>query len=206
MTFGEKLKLLRLSRGLTQEELACRVGTKKQSISRYENSDREPGIRTAQALADALGVSLPELSGAQNAPLPDNVLPMPVMRRVPLIGTIACGLPIFAEENVEGEVSVPEHVTADFALRCKGDSMINARIHDGDVVYIRQQDTVENGQIAAVLIGEEATLKRFNYKAATRTLILSPANDAYEPLVFVGEQISEVRVLGRAVAFTGLIH
>ena len=206
MTFGEKLKLLRLSRGLTQEELACRVGTKKQSISRYENSDREPGIRTAQALADALGVSLPELSGAQNAPLPDNVLPMPVMRRVPLIGTIACGLPIFAEENVEGEVSVPEHVLADFALRCKGDSMINARIHDGDVVYIRQQDTVENGQIAAVLIGEEATLKRFNYKASSRTLILSPANDAYEPLVFVGEQISEVRVLGRAVAFTGLIH
>lgn len=206
MTFGEKLKLLRCTHGLTQEELARRIGTQKQSISRYENSDRMPGLKTAQALAEALGVSLPELSDASTVLLPDNVIPMPLMRKVPLIGTIACGQPIFAEENIEGEVSVPEQVSADFALRCKGDSMINARIHDGDVVYIRHQDTVENGQIAAVLIGEEATLKRFNYNAANRTLILSPANEAYEPLVFVGEQISEVRVLGRAVAFTAQIH
>ena len=84
--------------------------------------------------------------------------------------------------------------------------MINARIHDGDVVYIRQQAEVANGQIAAVLIGDEATLKRVNYDAAGKTLILSPANDAYAPLVFTGDELDRVRILGRAVAFTSLVR
>ena len=140
----------------------------------------------------------PSLSGA----LPDNIIPMPKMNTVPLIGTIACGDPILAAENIEAEVSMPEHVVADFALRCKGDSMIGARIHNGDIVYIRQQPTVENGQIAAVLIGDEATLKRVYYYPDSNKLVLNPENPKYEPFIYIGEEISSVRILGLAVAFT----
>ena len=132
--------------------------------------------------------------------LPDNILPMPKMKKIPLLGTIACGEPILAEENIEEIISMPEYIAADFALRCKGDSMINARIFDGDVVYIRQQRTVNNGEIAAVLIGDEATLKRV--RLSSDRMILMPENPTYDPLVFLGEEMNEVQIIGKAVAFT----
>lgn len=136
-------------------------------------------------------------------PFPDNIIPMPKTYRVPLLGTIACGEPILAAENIEDDVDIPEHIHADFALRCKGDSMINARIHDGDIVYIRQQPAVNNGEIAAVLIGDEATLKRvYVYEDH---VVLQPENPSYEPLVYFGETMSTVRILGKAVGFTSII-
>ena len=142
--------------------------------------------------------------GWEDSALPDNILPMPQMKAIPLLGVIACGEPILAAENIEGDVSMPEHVIADFALRCKGDSMIEARIFDGDIVYIRQQPSVENGEIAAVLIGDEATLKRV-YVHPDK-LVLSPANHNYEPFIYVGEEISSIRILGKAVAFTSAVR
>lgn len=206
MKFGDKLKSFRIAQGLTQEDLARRIGMKKQNISRYENSEREPNIRTAKAIADALGVTLQELTLGDSSSAPDNILSMPRMNAVPLIGTIACGDPILAAENIEGDVSAPEHVVADFALRCKGDSMINARIYDGDIVYIRQQARVDNGQIAAVLIGDEATLKRVYFYPESNKLVLNPENPAYEPLIFIGDELATVRILGRAVAFTSNVR
>ena len=135
--------------------------------------------------------------------LPDNILPMPATYTVPLLGTIACGEPILAAENIEDNVEIPEHIHADFALRCKGDSMINARIHDGDIVYIRQQPAVNNGEIAAVLIGDEATLKRvYVYEDH---VVLQPENPAYEPLVYFKAAMQAVRILGKAVGFTSLL-
>lgn len=135
--------------------------------------------------------------------LPDNILPMPATYTVPLLGTIACGEPILAAENIEDNVEIPEHIHADFALRCKGDSMINARIHDGDIVYIRQQPAVNNGEIAAVLIGDEATLKRvYVYEDH---VVLQPENPAYAPLVYFKDAMQAVRILGKAVGFTSLL-
>ena len=131
------------------------------------------------------------------------IIPMPELRTIPLIGTIACGEPILAEENLEGQAFCPENVSADFALRCKGDSMINARIFDGDIVYIRQQDTVEDGQIAAVLIDEEATLKRVHF--FPDRIVLEAANPLYPPIVRWGEDMAQVRIIGKAVAFTSTI-
>ena len=128
-----------------------------------------------------------------------NILPLPKTKKIPLLGTIACGEPIYADENIEEYLPVPEDVNADFCLRCKGDSMIGARIHDGDVVYIHAQDTVDNGQIAAVIIGDEATLKRVYI--SDRTIMLAAANEAYAPLVYVGPEAEKVRIIGRAVAF-----
>jgi repressor LexA len=126
------------------------------------------------------------------------------MSRVPLLGTIACGEPILAEENLEGKVDLPEQIHADFALRCQGDSMINARIFDGDIVYIHQQDTVEDGQIAAVLIEDEATLKRVHF--FDDHIVLAPENPTFRPLVYWGEEMNELRILGLAVAFTSTVR
>lgn len=132
------------------------------------------------------------------------VLPVPKMRQVPLLGTIACGDPILAEENMEGFLAMPEAINADFALRCRGDSMINARIFDGDIVYIRQQPTVEDGEIAAVLIDNEATLKRVHFYPDR--IALEPANPMYPLIVKSGEEMATVRILGKAVAFTSAVR
>ena len=138
------------------------------------------------------------------ADAPDPALQvLPSFTLKPRLGRIACGEPIMAEENIEGYDAAPDFVNCDFTLVCEGDSMIEARIRDGDVVYIRAQSTVENGQIAAVRIGEETTLKKFYQNGNTVTLM--PANQNYAPLVFVGEQLRDLRILGRAVAFTSML-
>ena len=124
-------------------------------------------------------------------------------KRVPIVGSIACGKPIYAEEQY-GEYVLCD-VDADFALYCKGDSMVGARIHDGDLVFIRKQANVENGEIAAVVIDDDATLKRVYFYPAQQKLVLSPENPSYEPLVFIGEELDTIHVLGKAVAFQSLL-
>ncbi len=129
--------------------------------------------------------------------------PAPAMqfKRFPILGQIACGNPIFAEQNYETYVDASADIKADFCLIAQGDSMIGARIQDGDVVFIRAQDIVDNGQIAAVIIDDEATLKRWYYYPEKSKLVLTPENPAYEPLVFIGEELNSVRCLGLAVSF-----
>lgn len=216
--FSDRFKQLRKERGLTQQGLATELGFTKSSVNMYERGEREPGLESLETIADFFNVDMDYLLGASNTPnrflavadgsgnpatAPDNILPMPAAYTVPLLGTIACGEPILAAENIEDNVEVPEHIHADFALRCKGDSMINARIHDGDIVYIRQQPAVNNGEIAAVLIGDEATLKRvYVYEDH---VVLQPENPAYEPLVYFKDEMQAVRILGKAVGFTSLL-
>lgn len=216
--FSERFKSLRKERGLSQAALATELGFTKSSVNMYERGDREPGLESLETIADFFNVDMDYLLGksdvqnrflytpasdAESVALTDNILPMPVTYTVPLLGTIACGEPILAAENIEDNVEVPEHIHADFALRCKGDSMINARIHDGDIVYIRQQPAVNNGEIAAVLIGDEATLKRvYVYEDH---VVLQPENPAYEPLVYFKDAMQAVRILGKAVGFTSLL-
>ena len=134
------------------------------------------------------------------APIPPGFEPMPKMKKIPLIGSIACGDPITAEQNIEKMVDVPENIRCDFSLTCHGDSMVGAGIHDKDVVYIRIQPEVENGEIAAVRIDGEATLKRVYYNPGTLTLM--PANPAYAPMVYTGSQLEEVHIEGKAVGWT----
>ena len=107
-------------------------------------------------------------------------------------------------ENLDGEVDIPENIHADFVLRCKGDSMIEARIMDGDIVYIRQQPTVDNGEIAAVLIGDEATLKRVYITDNKVTLM--PCNPKYPPMVYTDSELEDVRIIGKAVSFTSKVE
>jgi SOS regulatory protein LexA len=176
---------------------------------------RDPDTATLQNftafVSEAVAEATPTSEGDWNIKLtplmngkgqtdPKNIRPV-ATQRLPILGNIACGEPIFADEDRESYVEVGTELRADFCLRAVGDSMINARILDGDVVFIRQQPTVNNGEIAAVLIGDEATLKRVYYYPEKKKLVLNPENPKHEPLVYVGEELEEIRVLGKAVAF-----
>ena len=208
MEIKDILKNRRTELGLTQLDVANAVGVSEATVSRWESGDIANMKRSRIAsLASVLKMSPSIIMGwneEHEAHMPSNIIPMPAMRKVPLVGSIACGTPILAEENLDGTVEAPDHVRADFALRCKGDSMIDARIFDGDIVYIRQQESVEHGEIAAVLIGDEATLKRvYIYDDC---ISLEAENPQYKPMVYRGEEMNNIRILGKAVAFTSVIR
>lgn len=206
MNTGERIKQLREERGLTQTELAQKIGySDRSSVARIEAGKMDLTTRRVKEFAEALGVDTAKLMGREfyyeSGEVPDFV------RRaefVPLLGPIACGEPILAQENYDETVVLPKGVKADFALRCKGDSMVNARIYDGDIVYIRQQPTVDNGEIAAVLIDNEATLKRVHIYSDHA--ILTPENPEYKPMLFWGEDMNNMRILGKAVGFTSFME
>lgn len=223
---GARIKKRREELGLTQEDLGNQLFMNKSTIQRYETGKVEKiKIPVIHALAKALNVDpnwialkTDEMgmfeSGRErykrgignylSDELPDNIIPLPKMKKIPLLGTIACGEPILAAENIEALINADENLNADFALRCKGDSMINTRIFDGDIVYIREQPDVEDGEIAAVLIGEEATLKRV-YKYPSK-VVLRPENPLYDDMIYSKEEMNEVRILGKAVAFLSAVR
>lgn len=209
MTIGERIRSVRERKKMTQEELGSHCGTTKQTIFKYEN-----GVVTnipldrLDKIASALGVSTAYLMGWEpeipNKNEIKNILPLPKMVKRPRLGTIACGRPILAVEEADQYDLVPEDIQCDFTLRCRGDSMINARIYDGDIVYIRAQDEVENGEIAAVRVADEATLKRVYYNG--QRVILRACNPLYPDLEFEGEELDTVQVLGKAIAFTSMVQ
>lgn len=183
----------------------------KTDLSQYVSGKVNPGSDKLRVLAAALNVSETWLMG-YDAPRTEpfdvfslpGVLPLPRFVPKPLIGTIACGTPITAEQNVDRYISVPDDIKCDFVLRCRGDSMIDAHIMNGASVYIREQPDVENGEIAAVIVDdEEATLKRV-YKSPD-ALTLIPANSSYQPIVITGERLQHVRILGLVVAWTNYL-
>ena len=206
-TLYDRIKSRRTELGLTVEELAHKMGYKdKSSISKIENGKADIPQSKIAAFADALQTTPAYLMGWEEQPepkkptIPPGFEPMQKMKKIPLIGAIACGEPITAEQNIEKMVDVPENIRCDFSLTCHGDSMVDAGIHDKDVVYIRIQPEVENGEIAAVRIDGEATLKRVYYNPGTLTLM--PANPAYAPMVYTGSQLEEVHIEGKAVGWT----
>lgn len=205
-SFQERLEEALATRNMTAAELSKATGIGEGAISQYRKGAYKASQRNLEKIANALSVSIPWLMGVSDSsaiPLPKNILPMPGTYDVPLIGNIACGQPILAVEDASETVPVPAWVHADFALRCKGDSMINARIFDGDVVYIRRQPQVENGEIAAVRIGDEATLKRV--RLFDDHIALEPENPMYKPLVYWGEEMNQVQILGKAIGFTSMV-
>lgn len=214
MTTGSRMKNRRKEIGVPVDAIAAALGVSIATVYRYENGDIEkvPGA-ALEPLANVLHTTPAYLMGWEDDPeaivanrktsslqASSNLIPFST-DRIPLVGRIACGEPILAEEHVEDHVDLPRHIKADFALECRGDSMVGAGIRDGDIVYIRQQPTVENGEIAAVVIGgEEANLKRF-YKDGSK-VILSAENPSYAPFIFVGDEINNIRIVGRAVGYT----
>lgn len=200
---SDKLKELRKEKKLTLEELAELVGTSRQTIHRYETGKiANIPPEKVEALASALGTTPSVLMGWSDELYDrfDNILPISV-KRLPMLGEIACGEPIYAEEEHGSFAIANLAVDADFCLRAKGDSMTGARIFDGDTVFIRAQEAVDNGEIAAVIINDEATLKRVYFYPEEGKLILSPENPRYAPLVYVKEELDHIKIIGKAVAF-----
>lgn len=222
---SDMLTYLRKRKGLTQQQLADQLNMSRSAIGMYETGKREPEIEVLEAFADFYNVDMNTLTG-RVPPAPSernlgvsslsslinsipNLMPLPKTREVPRLGTIACGEPILAQENIEDYDKAPEGINCDFTLKCKGDSMVGARINDGDIVYIRQQDEVENGEIAAVLVNDgseesSATLKRvYLYE---NQIVLQAENPKYSPWVYTGEDMNKVRIIGKAVAFLGEVQ
>ena len=211
--FASRLSQALEARGMKAADLSKKTKVAEGTISCYINGRYEAKQNRVQVFAEALDVNPAWLMGydvpmeaerSQPAPaprpIPKGFEPMPKMKKIPLVGSIACGTPILAKQNIEKIVDVPENIRCDFSLTCHGDSMEGAGIHDRDVVYIRIQPEVENGEIAAVRIGEEATLKRVYYQNGTLTLM--PANAAYAPMVYTGPELNDVQIEGKAVGWT----
>ena len=201
----DRIREQSIRKGMNQTQLARAVGLERSAVSSWFTGRSESYKKMLPKIAEALDVSVGYLLGEEEDALPAGVMPLPETKKVPLLGTIACGEPILAVENISDFLSAPLNIHCDFALSCKGDSMVNARIFDGDVVFIRQQEMVENGEIAAVLIDNEATLKRF-YRSESGTVTLCACNPMFPDMVFVGEQAKDIRVLGKAVAFTSWVR
>jgi repressor LexA len=202
---ANKLKELRKANGLTLEELAERLGTSKQTIHRYENgviSNIPP--EKVELLATALGTTPAVLMGWTKESDGFGAIPLS-LKKLPILGEIACGEPIYAEEEHESFAAVDSKLDADFCLRAHGDSMTGARIYDGDIVFIRSQSSVDNGEIAAVIINDEATLKRVYYYPEEEKLVLSPENPKYAPLLYVKEELEGIKIIGKAVAFQSVV-
>ena len=209
MSLHDDIKQRRIELGLTMADVAQSVGVSEATISRWESGDianmkRDKIVSLAKALhvspSCIMGWDEPETEDIVSSNKYNNVFPIKT-HKIPLLGDIACGEPIFASEDKESYVLAGTDIRADFCLRACGDSMINARIYDGDIVFIREQPMVEKGEIAAVIINDEATLKRVYYYPEQNKIILNPENPAYEPFVYVGEELNSIRILGKAIAF-----
>ena len=207
---AKRIKDLRTSQGMTLEQVAEKVGVGKSTVRKWEtgliaNMRRDK----IAALADALNTSPMYLMGWSDEinPAPaldlskfDNIYPVK-LKKFPLLGEIACGKPIFANEDRESYILAGSDIHADFCLRAKGDSMVNARILDGDIGFIRKQDMVDNGEIAAVAIGDDVTLKRVVYYPEQNLLILKAENSKYQDMIYAQDQLDQVYILGKAIAF-----
>lgn len=201
-SFPDRFREVINNKDITQTELSKITGITQSSISDWLNGKYSPKQDKIDILAKALGVSPAYLMGWEDddvdlSKIPGIILPVK-MKKIPILGTIACGEPIFAEENYEGyfmlDTNLPE---ADFILKAKGDSMIDADIYEGDLVFFRRKSVVDNGTIAAVIIEDEATLKKV-YKNE-HNIVLQPCNANYAPIVLSENDHKNIMVLGEMV-------
>ena len=204
--FAANLKKYMDLKHIDRNKLCFDLGFKYSTVSEWLSAKKYPRIDKIEAMSIYFGIQKSDLiegskpfAGVDLSSF-DNIHPI-TKKRFPMLGKIACGEPIFADEDHETYIEASDNIQADFCLTAKGDSMIGARIQDGDIVFIREQPMVNNGQIAAVIINDEATLKRWYYYPNQSKLVLTPENPAYEPLVYIGEELNTIRCLGLAVAF-----
>lgn len=209
MDLKNLIKDKRLQKGLSMKELAEKVGVSEATISRWESGEidnmKHKGIIN---LSKALNIAPNVIMGWESESISSdtfdlseikNIININKLKKIPILGNIACGVPMWADENIDGYFIADPEIKADFALRCQGDSMIEAEIYDGDLVFLRRTSDVDSGKIAAVLIEDEATLKKV---VKTDTfIILQPENKDYKPIILDNDK--EALILGEAV---GVYH
>ncbi len=201
----KNIKRRRQQLKMTQTDLALKMGyADKSMIAKIEKGNVDLPQSKILAFANVLETTPSELMGwdyeTESTETVDNVYKLDKIK-LPMLGKVACGEPIYADEDRESYIMVGTDIRADFCLKCQGDSMINARIHDGDIVFVRKQDIVNNGEIAVVIIDDEATLKRFYYYREQNLVVLKPENPKYADIVLSDDKLNEVKVLGKAIAF-----
>lgn len=196
---GNLIKTSRERLSLSQQEVADFVGVTKSAVSRWESGEVENiGRSKIKTLSEILKISpISIITGEIAESTPFRI------QRVPVLGEVAAGVPIYAEENCTAYIEVDANHRIDFCLRVKGDSMIDARIQDGDIAFIRKQCDVENGEIAVVLINDEATLKRV-YKNNSG-IILKAENSKYQPTFYSEKDFADIRILGKLIFFQSKI-
>ncbi|SDD31403.1 LexA family protein [Peptococcus niger] len=200
--FASNLKHLLDIHDLAQVDVAKAIGVSPQTFNTWVKGVAIPRMGKIQVLADYFGVLKSELVDDNPPSLYGtygNIMPIKT-KKIPLLGEIVCGEPIYADQDFESYVEVGTDIRADFALRASGNSMIGARIKDGDIVFVRKQDIVEPGEIAAVIIEGEATLKRVYYQEGNR-LILQAENSAYPPMIYEADKLNQITILGKAISF-----
>lgn len=195
----------------SRKDVCNDLGFNYNTYTDWVKGNKYPRMDKVEMLANYFGILKSDLIEEKDSkervaeiPTATNIIPMPEAKSIPLVGKIACGTPITATENLEGYIKIPAQLEADFALVCRGDSMVGARIMDGDFVAIRQQPDVDDGEIAAVLIEDEATLKRV-YKMPGR-LVLRAENPRYAPIDLSGAELDSVRILGKVVYFISEVN
>ena len=198
----DRIEKLCSERGITMNTAFVESGVGKNFKSNLKTAN--PTVGKIIMLSMYFGVSKEYLMGAsedRGSCYDLNGIKPVKKRSIPILGRVACGEPIYADEELEGYASVEGDINADFCLYAKGDSMKDAGIRDGSIVFVKKQPTVENGQIAVVLIEDEATLKRVYFDKDNKRMILNPANPAYAPIVVDSVQLESgsVRILGKAV-------
>ncbi len=217
-TIGRNIQERRKALGLTQEELADKMGYKsKSSINKIELGINDIPQSKIVLFAEALQTSPAYLMGWNEEPTEENRffsskrsmvhlaqiggnVRRVTRKRLPMLGNVACGEPTFADEQHDTFVDAVSDVGADFCLTAKGDSMINARIFDGDILFVKQQESVDDGEIAVVLIEDETTVKRVYYDKENNVLTLMPENPTHKPMRFEGTKLEQIRILGKIVA------
>lgn len=197
----ENIRKLRTEKGISQDELARLTGYKdRSSITKIESGKVDLAQSKIILFAKVLGTTPADLMGlttTSNDSLPPEAIKLET-KELPILGSVACGKPIF-DPSDGVQIKVPSSFHADFGLYARGDSMIGADIHDGDLVFFTQQPSVENGQIAAVFIDDEVTLKRVYYQQGER-LVLQAENSSVNPIVVEGPDLNTVHIIGRAIA------
>ncbi|WP_394606832.1 LexA family protein [Geobacillus thermoleovorans] len=196
MHIGKRIKKLRKEKKMTQEDLAKILGVKPTAVSAWESGRNKPLMDKVGLMAQYFDVPISYFF--EEDKLEEKTIPIKRFAKLPIVGAISCGNGVIAYEDIQGYEEVPGSWLNGgeyFLLEAKGDSMIGARIMDGDLLLIRRQDDVDNGEIAAVLIDDEIVLKRV-YKTDD-TIILQSENPAYKPIVVRPEDAKNVRIIGK---------
>ena len=202
--FADNLQRLRKERKITQTDFATLLNVSRGAVGNWETGQRIPDTDTLSRIADFFHVTVDYLLGRTDDPegmdTADLTDLFPIKKRkFPILGKVACGEPMYADEEHEAYIMASADIDADFCLVARGDSMIGAHIEDGDIIFIKKMSIVPNGYIAVVLIEDETTLKYIDWRPESGTLILTPANPAYRTQVYTGEELNHIRIIGMAV-------
>ena len=210
--FSTNLRHYMYLNGKTRKDICHDLGFSYYTFSDWVNGKKYPRMDKVEMLATYFGILKSDLiedtrqkDKKVNEDLSLYGIKPIKTKKFRMIGEIACGEPIYCNEEYKTYVEASTEINADFCLTAKGNSMINARIYDGDIVFIKEQPMVEDGEIAAVIVDNEATLKRVYYYKNENKLVLAADNPAFAPLVYVNDELNNVKILGKAVAFMSFV-